>query len=208
MIKQCIICGKDFKMYQRKGYNYVGKTCSRECFFKTRLKINIIECPMCKKHFDLKPYRIRGNVNTVHCCSVVCLFKNKKENPQLYGRKTLSQEESLLVVKQYVSEMKKMNDLAKDFCVSKQTIKNTLVKNNVIFRNKSDYITSVKSFTAIARRLLKERGNLCQTCKWDKANCDVHHILPRSRGGTNDKSNLIILCPNCHRLMHQNKLKI
>lgn len=208
MTKQCIICGKDFKMYQRTGYNYIGKTCSRECFFKSRIKTNIIECIVCKKSFDLKPYMMKGRVSGVYCCSRECLYKNKKENPAMYGRKTLSQEESLLVVKQYVNDMKRINDLAKDYSVSKQTIKNTLIKNEVQFRNKTDYITSVQSFTAIARRLIKERGNPCQNCKWDEANCDVHHILPRSKGGTNEKSNLIILCPNCHRLMHKNKLKI
>lgn len=208
MTKQCIICGKDFKMYQRKGYNYIGKTCSRECFFKSRIKTCIVECPVCKKQVEKKPYMTRGRVSDVYCCSRECFFKNKKANPSVYGRKSLSQEEKLLVVRDYQNNMKKINDLAIECGVSKQTIKNTLLENNVIFRNKSDYILDVQSFSAIARRLLKERGNSCYSCKWDEANCDVHHILPRSKGGTNEKSNLVILCPNCHRLMHKNKLKI
>ena len=31
----------------------------------------------------------------------------------------------------------------------------------------------------------------------------LHHIIPVSEGGTNDASNLILLCPNCHDLVHE-----
>lgn len=46
----------------------------------------------------------------------------------------------------------------------------------------------------------------CFNCDWNLAPCDIHHILPVSKGGTNDNSNLTYLCPNCHRLAHNNKL--
>ena len=52
------------------------------------------------------------------------------------------------------------------------------------------------------RMLKEERGNKCQICKWDKANCDVHHIVPRKDGGTEEWTNKIVLCPNCHRMTH------
>ena len=31
---------------------------------------------------------------------------------------------------------------------------------------------------------------------------EVHHILPVSRGGTHDESNLISLCRSCHNIIH------
>jgi hypothetical protein len=31
---------------------------------------------------------------------------------------------------------------------------------------------------------------------------DVHHIKPKHEGGTNDASNLIVVCPTCHRAAH------
>lgn len=34
---------------------------------------------------------------------------------------------------------------------------------------------------------------------------EVHHIVPRSRGGGNDLDNLITLCSSCHALLHQIK---
>jgi len=48
----------------------------------------------------------------------------------------------------------------------------------------------------------------CFICGWSEATCDVHHIVPRRDGGSNDLDNLVILCPNHHRLADQGKLKI
>lgn len=30
-----------------------------------------------------------------------------------------------------------------------------------------------------------------------------HHIVPRHVGGSDDPSNLIVLCPNCHTAAHR-----
>lgn len=61
-----------------------------------------------------------------------------------------------------------------------------------------------KTYKAITvgQKIKLQRGNKCEMCGWDKGNCDVHHIKPKSKGGTDDISNLIVLCPNCHRLQH------
>ena len=32
---------------------------------------------------------------------------------------------------------------------------------------------------------------------------DVHHIIPRSCGGTNEISNLTALCGTCHKVVHR-----
>jgi 5-methylcytosine-specific restriction endonuclease McrA len=32
---------------------------------------------------------------------------------------------------------------------------------------------------------------------------DLHHVVPRAQGGTNDPANLITLCSACHRLWHE-----
>lgn len=45
-------------------------------------------------------------------------------------------------------------------------------------------------------------GRAEQECEWCDDHLDnpeVHHIEPRSEGGSNDPSNLIVLCPTCHR---------
>ena len=43
----------------------------------------------------------------------------------------------------------------------------------------------------------------CTICNWNQATGDIHHITEVSEGGSNDMSNLIYVCPNCHRCIHQ-----
>lgn len=50
----------------------------------------------------------------------------------------------------------------------------------------------------IARADLK-----CSICGWNQATGDIHHIVEVSEGGSNEMSNLIYTCPNCHRTIHQ-----
>lgn len=46
----------------------------------------------------------------------------------------------------------------------------------------------------------------CSNCGWDLAPGDVHHIVEQCNGGSDEHSNLTLLCPNCHRLAHVGKL--
>jgi|GEM_PF-7057726 len=32
---------------------------------------------------------------------------------------------------------------------------------------------------------------------------DRHHLIPQSKGDTNDRNNLVLLCQKCHRLIHR-----
>ena len=52
-----------------------------------------------------------------------------------------------------------------------------------------------------ARKLFLKRHPLCEKCreqgKLTPAQ-EVHHILPLSRGGTHDETNLMALCKPCH----------
>lgn len=36
---------------------------------------------------------------------------------------------------------------------------------------------------------------------------EIHHIIPCAQGGTNDISNLTLLCPTCHKKAHNWKPK-
>lgn len=48
----------------------------------------------------------------------------------------------------------------------------------------------------------------CQQCKKKNVALHVHHIVYRSQGGSDDESNLITLCENCHHKLHQGKIKL
>lgn len=58
-------------------------------------------------------------------------------------------------------------------------------------------------------KILKRMGLPCSCCGWyvDGVALDIHHIIPRSDGGTDEHTNLTYLCPNCHRLVHSGIIK-
>lgn len=60
-----------------------------------------------------------------------------------------------------------------------------------------------KNRAAWAKAAIRKFGNGCQLCGWDKARCDVHHIIKKSDGGLHTLSNARVLCPNCHRIEHE-----
>ncbi len=47
----------------------------------------------------------------------------------------------------------------------------------------------------------------CQCCKTKKGTLHVHHIIYRSKGGSDEIENLITLCEYCHKNLHSGKLK-
>jgi|GEM_PF-745932 len=56
---------------------------------------------------------------------------------------------------------------------------------------------------------IRDRDNYtCQICKKKIANIqnEVHHIIPRSKGGSDRPDNLILLCQNCHAKVHAEKV--
>lgn len=57
------------------------------------------------------------------------------------------------------------------------------------------------------RTFIRKRDDLtCRLCvkKLESTNAQVHHIVPVSFGGTDIKTNLVLLCYDCHTLVHQN----
>jgi len=42
----------------------------------------------------------------------------------------------------------------------------------------------------------------CEICKSESEYLESHHIVPKSRGGSNNESNLINLCIKCHGKAH------
>lgn len=65
-------------------------------------------------------------------------------------------------------------------------------------KSKSEDGFSIKSYYKIFENIP------CELCQWDKTTRDLHHIIEVSNGGTNELENLISVCPNCHRMIHNN----
>lgn len=51
--------------------------------------------------------------------------------------------------------------------------------------------------------LLEEANGSCAMCRKRVGVHDIHHMTARARGGLTTYPNLIVLCPNCHRLSHK-----
>ena len=64
--------------------------------------------------------------------------------------------------------------------------------------------TSVETWGTI-RQLVLERDNyVCVSCgtALPAPDADIHHLLPRSMGGSDEPSNLVTLCDGCHAALH------
>lgn len=57
----------------------------------------------------------------------------------------------------------------------------------------------------VRREAYKRDDYMCALCG-DNRTLQIHHCVPRSRGGNNEIHNLITLCSRCHALAHGTKL--
>lgn len=61
------------------------------------------------------------------------------------------------------------------------------------------FITNIKDWSKIRRRILERDGFICRICG-ECDNLNVHHI--DYHRGNNANSNLVSLCTTCHRAVH------
>jgi 5-methylcytosine-specific restriction endonuclease McrA len=75
---------------------------------------------------------------------------------------------------------------------------------NVRNRRAREMAADGKHTAADIRRLRDEQGNRCGVCSSDLAITGTHidHMTPLIRGGSNDVSNLMLLCPPCNMSKH------
>ena len=67
-----------------------------------------------------------------------------------------------------------------------------------------------KGFWNVREYVLYRDNHICQACNGkskDKV-LNVHHIIPRTAGGTNKPDNLITLCESCHKAYHKGKIEL
>lgn len=67
---------------------------------------------------------------------------------------------------------------------------------------KKDALTILDFSKRTVSKILKRANLPCTICNWNMATCDIHHIKQKSKGGTDEMTNLIVVCPNCHRTIH------
>jgi 5-methylcytosine-specific restriction endonuclease McrA len=61
-----------------------------------------------------------------------------------------------------------------------------------------------KMTTKWKNKVKKKSHKRCVKCGC-KDNLTLHHIIPLKNGGTNKYSNIMVLCVECHRKIHEYK---
>jgi predicted HNH restriction endonuclease len=75
-------------------------------------------------------------------------------------------------------------------------------------KNKDKKINSIYELSSrTVSKIFRRLGLGCSNCGWVEGTCDVHHIKGRKIPDCNNHNNLSLLCPNCHRLVHEKKIK-
>jgi len=144
-------------------------------------------CENCKKSFISKDKRQRF-------CERSCAqsFNNKKRPPVSEQQRKKASESLKLYHKENPATEKQRVRQRK--AVGKATKTGKEPKNF--------YDMSARTRLKVLRRL----DLPCSRCGWDEEVCDIHHIGGRKIPDPHHHLNLVILCPNCHRLAGRGKV--
>lgn len=63
------------------------------------------------------------------------------------------------------------------------------------------------NWDTLRRKVYRRDDYQCQNCgrwggEWGEYQLEAHHIVPLSQGGSNEMSNLVTLCEQCHDAAH------
>ena len=57
------------------------------------------------------------------------------------------------------------------------------------------------------KKLIENKKHKCEFCGKENCYTNTHHIKSKGSGGNDTENNLIELCSNCHRLVHDGIIK-
>lgn len=104
-----------------------------------------------------------------------------------------------ILYKLHELKKRKLSDIADILNCDRQTVTRRLHKYGVRI------IKPLRPRKYITIKVNKVAKNIpCVICGWNESTRDIHHIVPVKDGGADDISNLTVLCPNCHRVVHNN----
>lgn len=63
-------------------------------------------------------------------------------------------------------------------------------------------------FSSRKEAVMNRDSYTCQICGAKHTKLEVHHIVYRSKGGTDDEDNLITLCETCHKKVHKGEINV
>lgn len=93
---------------------------------------------------------------------------------------------------------------------NQQKIQRKIAKKHASYIRDTEIITLFDLSKRTVSKILKRLNLPCSLCGWfvEGVVCDVHHIVEKKIGGSDNHDNLTYVCPNCHRLIHSNLIDI
>jgi hypothetical protein len=79
---------------------------------------------------------------------------------------------------------------------------------NICYTKNVNCFLFMSAYSSTKRAIKEDFDHTCQFCyqQFPANKLQIHHILRRRDGGTNDPNNLIPLCSDCHLTVHKHDL--
>jgi len=135
--------------------------------------------------------------------------RNNKERTNATARKSYHKRKANFT-EEYIAERNRKNiEWAKNNPEKMREYYRRHHEKNRETRNAYDREYSRTHLPASHRRNKKSRNNRfgkldhCIFCGYDEFDAlELHHLIPKKKGGKETKSNIITICANCHRKIH------
>lgn len=139
-------------------------------------------CENCNTQHD-------GSYGSGRFCSSKCARSYSTKNNRIEINKKVSQT---LINKQNLTKQER--------------IQRKIAKRHASYERENNVTTLFDLSSRTVKKILKRMNLPCSLCGWYHENivCDIHHIIEKKNGGNDDHDNLTYVCPNCHRLIHNN----
>jgi len=176
-------------IYDKRNNKFCSKSCSAT--YNNLLRIDLKKCENCGNEFI-------PNRKSKKYCSKECSMAKLSERSKISWND-----------KDY---RKRVEDGLKKAWLEKRDNFSTGEKHSKIVGEftKGKYKGEIKSILDVSKRtsskIIKRLELRCCICGWKEGTCDIHHINGKKIENCNDHNNLTYICPNCHRLVHENKI--
>lgn len=149
-------------------------------------------CKSCGKEFEVDSRTKRKKF-----CNLSCSATYNNEN-----KGSLSEEHKLNIS----NSLKQKWDKSPEVFSSGEKHSKTVGKATRGKFNNKEVKSILEYSTRTVQKIMKRLDLACSNCGWDNTTCDIHHINGRKIDDCDNHNNLSLLCPNCHRLVHEGKL--
>lgn len=129
-------------------------------------------------------------------------FSPKFELLTEYKKASSGKEINLLIFSEFLEAFNVSENIIEDVKKSEEEFRTIKLKSNKLIHRQENRLKILKEIELEGRNVTR-----CQLCGLqsteDNNVLNLHYITPINHGGSEDISNVLILCPNCNLLMHR-----